>query len=116
MNPNAPPSPKRIELDAQQLTIFRYLYVAYVAALKLEPGPVECVPTASLPALQPHYFEPLSEADWQRAGYELLAPTPSRFDADDLPFCHAYSVISVVEHCLEETPSEGQLGLNFESD
>jgi hypothetical protein len=119
---------KMLELDPEQLTIFRYLYVAYVSAFNLAHGPIEAddlpklhiraerVATADLPVQEPHYFEPLSEDDWQRAGFELPTLLPGKPHPNDLSFCHAHSVISDIEMCLEDSPHSDGLGLSRESD
>jgi hypothetical protein len=66
--------------------------------------------------MEPHYFEPLSEDDWQRSGFEIPTPPPGDLDPRDMAFVHAYSVITDVEEYLEQTPSGEGLGLNYEID
>jgi hypothetical protein len=119
---------KRLLLNAEQLTVFRYLYAAYVTATDLAAGPItedmlpklriraEPSATASLPTLAPHFFEPLREDEWQSAGFALPTLPSRRPDPEDPAFSHALSVTRDIELCLEEDAPSGELGLEYESD
>ncbi len=127
LQPAAMPKKQRLKLNSEQLAIFRYLYVAYVKTYNLEHGPVnaevlpklriraERVATASLSVQEPHYFEPLTEDEWQRSGLELPTLLPGTPDPDDLAFCHAYSVIDDVKQLLKDEPPGEGLGLSYDS-